>query len=129
MLFINSISKELFVLLKMKSKDPMFVRKSVSGSYGSVGVVKGVKDTIVSISCRDSICATVSLVGVISDSITVTAACTRGNTSISKVTVPLSLLCKTFVGVSRGDDFFVHGAVHLIKGHLYLLNNPDKIIK
>jgi hypothetical protein len=126
-MFINRINMEWFRLLKMKSKDSMFVHKSVSGSYGSVGVVKGVKDTIVSISCGDNICATVSLVGVISDSITVTAACTKGNISISKVTVPLSLLCKTFVGVSRGDDFFVEFAMQIIKGHL--LYNPDKIIE
>ena len=79
------------------NKGYVHLTKVTGASVGSAGLAKGAVDLVEAVICQDGVCAVISAVGCVADSITIATNFVPGANVSTVVTVPVSLFCKVFV--------------------------------
>lgn len=92
----NAIEKALNIPEKVESSY-IYMTKLFGAMIGTVGVARGMVDTLEAIACQDHICATISVVGVVADSIQIIRTWCPGANVTTLICMPISSGCKAFV--------------------------------
>jgi hypothetical protein len=102
---INKSVDKIISFPESTEKTFVFVTKLTGVTTGAAGVAKGSVDLIEAIACQDGICAAISGIGVLADSLQICASFIPGPNVTSLVTAPISVGCKVFVWCCKRSIF------------------------
>jgi hypothetical protein len=98
--FISNINKTATTITGLGEKftETQEIVTKVGGSVSGAAMLgKGSADFLEAVACQDGICATISAVGCVADSLQILTSFVAGPNITIMITAPVSTFCKTFV--------------------------------
>lgn len=94
---VNKVSVELSGVGDKLSEGAKVVTKVTGATTGAAGLAKGSVDIAEALACQDRLCAFVSSVGCVADTLQIAASFVPGPNITVLITTPVSAGCKVFV--------------------------------